>query len=94
MLNGKRRYSNVKDIHELLETVPAALAELLRHLDDMDAAEIAAAYLDGDETERIEMLAFVESDGPRRASEIHRRNQDGTPTAADLEAWLGDQATT
>lgn len=50
---------------------------------------MAKCYLDGDERERRDILDFFESDGPRKVHEARQKHEDGTPTSADLDEWLG-----
>lgn len=49
------------------------------NLDRYDAADAAA---------RLDMLAFFDSEGPRRIGELRKRHEDGTPTSGDLAKWF------
>ena len=40
-----------------------------------------------DEDDKPDLLAFHDSDGPRRCDEIRVKHEDGTPTSADLRKW-------
>ncbi len=76
------------DLIRLSAMVPESLQEALKTLSVADAVGAARAFLEANEEDRAGMLAFIDEDGPRRVRELRVRDEDGTPTAADLEDWL------
>lgn len=52
------------------------------------AEECLYRWLEADEDTRAEIAAFHESDGPEKVRQVGLKHEDGTPTAADLEAGL------
>lgn len=81
------------ELERLLEKIPEPMRSDLREQDPVFAAEIARDYLAASPESQADMLAFFESDGPRRVGEAKQREEDGTPTSGDLERWMEGDAT-
>lgn len=76
------------ELEALLAKIPEPMRSDLREQEPELAAEIACDYLAASPESQADMLAFFESEGPRRVSEAKQRDEDGTPTSSDLEGWL------
>lgn len=77
-------------LHALM---PAAMAEAV-DAEGNDAAFVAeqiTIYLGGDEDDRADMLAFIESGGIAKLESAHEREGGLKPTAEELEGWMGDE---
>lgn len=86
--------SEGKDTGPLLlrALLPHSIADALaEHLDDIPfVAEQALKYIEGDEADRADILAFHESDGVNLIHQAHEKHENETPTAADLEDWVSE----
>ena len=69
------------------EELPRVLTEALALLSEHDAAEALKEYQGGSEGDRAGMLSFLESDGPEQFRQLRLSDDEGTPTAGDLEGW-------
>lgn len=67
--------------------VPPVMVAALRASPPALARDILAAFACADEAGRRDMIAFFESDGPRKVREKQLRAVDGTPTADELARW-------
>lgn len=79
------------NLENLLAQLPEKMREALSHLLPEDAESMALDYLAADEATQADIAAFFDSDGPEKVRNVyqeHVKNQDGTPTAKDLEGWM------
>lgn len=70
-----------------LNKLPGVLRDALRLQSPDFAQECARAYLDADEPSRADILAFFESDGPRKVHEAKQHIEHGIPTSEEIEGW-------
>lgn len=79
-------------LERLLAQLPdGPMKDALRAQDDDFAEEMLLDYFDATDAEKRDIRAFFLSDGPVVIEEHHQeiqRDEDGTPTARDLEKWL------
>lgn len=72
-------------LQDLLAQLPEEFRELLEGEDPVFAADMAKEFLEASELERKDFMAFVTSDGPRKARELVLEHEDGTPTSWSLK---------
>lgn len=88
-------YDHLTDA-QLIELLPDAIADDLRpFLSDGDdfVRRTALIYLtEDDPAARADMVAFHGGNGPEMLRQSALKHDDGTPTAADLEAQMGGDA--
>jgi hypothetical protein len=79
-------------LEALLAQIPdGPMKDALRAQEPDFAEEMLLAYLEGDEAEQADIRAFFDSNGPAKVEECKQeilRDEDGTPTARDLEGWV------
>jgi hypothetical protein len=73
-----------------LSDLPDEMRDALADQKPEFVAEMIERWRVADEETRADILAFFESDGPRRVHEAKVKHEDGTPTSADLDAWARD----
>ena len=72
----------------MMDKLPKILRDALAGKRPEFQEEMAKAYLEADEDTQADILAFFESGGPEIIRQLVLRDQDGTPTANDLEKLL------
>lgn len=79
-------------LEALFSQIPdGPMKDALRAQDEAFAEECLLAYFDGDAATRADIVAFFDSGGPEMVENVKqelKRDEDGTPTARDLDAWL------
>jgi hypothetical protein len=79
-------------LERLLAQIPdGPMKDALRAQDEDFAEEMLLDYLAADEPTQADIRAFFDSGGPRMVEEAKQeilRDEDGTPTARDLEGWV------
>lgn len=70
-----------------LSDLPEAIREALAGQPLDLVTDTVETWATADDATRADILAFFESDGPRRVHEAKVKHRDGTPTASDLEGW-------
>jgi len=80
-------------LRSILALLPEPMRAAVEAQESNFAGEMAQRYLLApDEETRADILAFFESDGPRKVHESKLKHNDGIPTSADLEAQFGEGA--
>lgn len=79
-------------LESLFSQIPdGPMKDALRAQEPDFAEECLLAYLQGDEATQADIVAFFDSGGPEMVENVKQeiqRDEDGTPTARDLEGWL------
>ena len=78
-----------RSLEELLLAIPEPMRSALHEQEPEFARECALDYLTAEPDGQADMLAFFESDGPKKVDQAKQKHEHGTPTSADLEEWLG-----
>ena len=68
--------------------LPEELIKALVYLSEEDREAALRTYLEASPEDREGMLAFLVSRNLEHVRQLHLENEDGTPTASDLEEWL------
>lgn len=66
---------------------PEAMARDMPTLSGEDAAEMAVKYMEADDEAKADIVAFFESQGPRRVSHLRAKDKDGIPLPEECGEW-------
>jgi hypothetical protein len=69
--------------------LPRKIREALKGQTPAFREEMRRRWREADEASRSDILAFFESDGPRKIHEAKLKLEEGIPTSADLEDQFG-----
>lgn len=79
------------DLDQLFAAVaPEPMAEALREHEPEWSAQRLMHYIRACPDGRGDILAFFESDGPRRFDQLAAKEDDDVPLPEELKGWLGE----